>query len=131
MLVITWLYVIGALAIALASGTALPRDRRKWFQWVFVLAAGVAVQLLLVNTTAWGASQELPIWIFVGIALAYPAGLLLLGGIAYAARRQQRLRRIYLCIGMAVPIYLTSTLAGMAMGCATDLECMRSYPEIL
>ncbi len=131
MLVATWLYVIGALAISLASGTGLLGASRSWWKLIAALAAGVATQILLVNTTAWGSSQHLSIWMFLAAALVYPAGLLVLGAVAFVARKMDRTRRIYVCIGFAVPIYLTSTVAGMLMGCATDIECLRSYSQLL
>lgn len=131
MLIASWLFAIGALAIVLASRTALLAVSKRWWKLMLVLAACIGAQILLVNATAWGASQGLSIWMFIGAALAYPAGLLILGGIAFIARRMECSRRMYLCIGLTVPIYLASTLAGMLMGCATDLECMRSYSELL
>ena len=130
MLIASWLYAIGALAISFASGTGLLGASKRWWNLVIVLAACVAVQILLVTTTAWGANQHLSIWMFVGVAVAYPLGLLVLGGLAFATRHLQRSRRVYLCAGLAVPIYLSSTIAGMMMGCATDIECMRSYSEL-
>lgn len=127
MLIVTWLYAVGALAIALASGTGLLGTSRNWWKLVAVLTAGVAVQILLVNTTAWSASQHLPIRTFISAVLVYPAGLLILGGIAFAARKMDRARRMYLCIGLVVPIYLTSTVAGVVMGCeANNKEVFRT-----
>ncbi len=131
MLLVTWLYVIGALTISLASGSGLLRTSRSWWKLIVVLAVGVALQILLVNTTAWGGSQHLSIWMFLGAALVYPAGLLILGGVALVARNMDRTKRIYLCIGFAVPIYMTSTVAGMLLGCAADIECLRAYSQVL
>ena len=131
MLIAAWLYTVGALAIVLASGTALLGASRRWWKLVLALTACIAVQILVVNTTAWSASQHLSIRLFVGAAVAYPIGLLVLGGVAFVARRMQQARRVYLCAGLAVPIFVSSTIAGMLMGCAADLDCMRTYSELL
>ncbi len=131
MLFTTWLYALGALGISLAAGTGLLGFSRRWWNLVLALTAFIGIQILLVNGSAWDASRYASIWMLAGAVLVYPAGLLLLGGLAFVVRRMQRTRRMLLCIGLAVPIYLSSTVAGILIGCATDLECMRSYAVLL
>ncbi len=102
MLIAAWLYTVSAPAIVQASGTTLLDASQRWCRLVLILTACIAAQILIVNTTAWGARQHLPIWIFIGAAPAYPVGLLILSAIAAFARRMARARRFYLCAGLAV-----------------------------